>query len=309
MGMPKLTFERSIEIAKPPADVFEVVADLSRWRPWNPWLVMEPTATVTVAPDRRAYSWSGKVTGSGEMRITAEEPPRSLDLDLEFLAPFKSNAKVRFTLEPREGGTLVSWSMDSSLPFFLFFMKKVMTAFLGMDYQRGLSMLKDYVETGAVPSRFEEQGPAVYPGCEYVGITTECALDDFARRMHADFEKLREWQRTNHTQTAGSAFSIYHTWDLPGAKVKYTSGYPVVAPAIDLPPGLVAGVIPRLSTFKIEHVGSYRHLGNAWSAGMQLARSRVFRQSKSFPPFELYETLPGSVPESQQRVALHFPMS
>jgi len=305
--MPKLNLQRSIEIERSPEAVYEVLSDLSKWRPWNPWLVTEPSAEVTVAPDYKSYSWKGKITGAGEMKITAERPPTSLDLDLVFLEPFKSTAKVHFQLAPRGEGTHVFWSLDSSLPFFLFFMKKVMTALLSMDYQRGLNMLKDYTETGAVPSRLEQQGPSAYPGCQYVGLTTECAIDDLGPRMAADFDKLRRWKDTGGAVASDEAFSVYHTWDLAGGRVKYTSGYPVSAPAQGLPDGFVTGEIPKLSTFVIEHVGPYRHLANAWSVGMQLARNRTFRQSKSYPPFEIYSTPPGTVPENQQRVAVHFP--
>ena len=42
--------------------------------------------------------------------------------------------------------------MKSQLPFFLFWMVKKMKVYIGMDYERGLKMLKDYLETGLVPS-------------------------------------------------------------------------------------------------------------------------------------------------------------
>ena len=32
----------------------------------------------------------------------------------------------------------LTWTMDSSLPFFLFWMKKSMEGFIGMDYDPGL---------------------------------------------------------------------------------------------------------------------------------------------------------------------------
>lgn len=312
--MPKLNFEKSIDIAGSPERVFDVLSNLASWRPWNPWLVLEPTAEVTVAPDGKSYAWVGKITGEGEMRITAENRPSSIDLDLVFLKPFKSKAAIRFSIEPRPiesggQGTHVSWSMDSSLPFFLFFMKKLMTALLGMDYQRGLTMLKDYVETGEVPSRLGVQGPSSYPGCRYVGITTECAIDELGPRMAADFQRLQKWKETDGSGASGEAFSLYHTWDLPRGKVKYTSGFPIAAMPADVPADFVIGEIPKLPTFAIEHVGPYRHLGNAWSVGMQLARSREFRQSKSHPPFEVYTTPLGSTPETEQRVLVHFPAS
>jgi predicted transcriptional regulator YdeE len=125
--------------------------------------------------------------------------------------------------------------------------------------------------------------------------------------MAADFERLQRWKQVDGGQAAGDAFSVYHTWDLSGGKVKYTSGFPVSALPEDIPADFVIGEIPELPTFAIEHVGPYRHLPNAWSVGMQLARSREFRQNKGYPPFEVYVAPSGSTPEAEQRVLVHFP--
>lgn len=43
-----------------------------------------------------------------------------LAMDLQFLKPWKSFAKVAFHLEESTLGTVVRWTMESRLPFFLF---------------------------------------------------------------------------------------------------------------------------------------------------------------------------------------------
>ena len=70
-------------------------------------------------------------------------------MDLTFLKPWKSQAKVAFYLKEEGASTQVRWTIDSGIPFFLFWMKKQMEIFVGMDYDRGLTMLKDLVETGS----------------------------------------------------------------------------------------------------------------------------------------------------------------
>ena len=45
--------------------------------------------------------------------------------------------KVDFYLKSNENSTEVNWTMDSSLPFFMFWMKNQMVEFIGMDYDRG----------------------------------------------------------------------------------------------------------------------------------------------------------------------------
>ena len=80
--------------------------------------------------------------GSGGMTVTGEIENQRIDCDLQFLKPWKSQADVAFILEEKDGATHLTWNMESSLPFFLFMMKDMMTAMIGSDYERGLSMMK-----------------------------------------------------------------------------------------------------------------------------------------------------------------------
>ena len=126
--MPKMHIEKSISIDAPVDKVFKVLNDYNTWSTWSPWLIMEPDAEVKVEEGGKAYSWNGKLVGSGEMKMTAEDVNKSLHMDLTFLTPWKSQAKVWFEFESDGDKTKVTWFMDSSLPFFLFWMKKMMTA-------------------------------------------------------------------------------------------------------------------------------------------------------------------------------------
>jgi len=46
--------------------------------------------------------------------------------------------------------TKVTWTMNGCVPIFLFFMIGMMKAWIGMDYERGLMMLKELAEKGKV---------------------------------------------------------------------------------------------------------------------------------------------------------------
>ena len=119
-------------------------------------------------------------------------------MNLTFLKPWKSKAKVWFELkEGNDGVTTLHWLMDSGLPIFLFWMSKSMTALIGMDYERGLSMLKDYIETGSVPSSLSMEGINNYEGCKYIGIKRGCDLSAIGTEMSKDFGKLNAWMEGN----------------------------------------------------------------------------------------------------------------
>ena len=304
--MPKLNISKSITINAPVDKVFENLNDFNHWTAWSPWLIQEPEAQVKVSDDAKFYSWEGDRVGSGNMKITNEKQNESIDYDLNFLKPWKSYAKVRFEVKSNGKKTDVTWLMDSSLPFFMFWMKKMMTAFVGMDYERGLYMLKDYVEDGEVHSELDFKGTSSYEGCKYVGITTSCTMDEIGPKMKADLEKLGAFLEDKKDLVSGQPFSIYHKWNMVRGQVKYTSGVPVKSIPDNLPSGINTGQIPATNVYTIEHKGPYTHLGNAWSTLYNMQRSKAFKANKGVHPFEVYVSDPHEVDEEDLVTEVHF---
>jgi len=268
---------------------------------------MEPSAKTNVRDDGKFYSWEGKRTGEGEMKITNEISPKSLDIDLTFLKPWKSKSKVRFEIDPKGDESEVTWYMDGSLPIFMFWMKKMMEAFVGMDYVRGLNLLKDYIEDGEVHSKIAFDGKTKFGGCKYLGITTECTMDEVGVRMQDDFKKLGAWAQEHSEELDGNPFSIYHKWDMVSGKVQYTSGFPVKN-IPESPVGFVKGEIPETPVNTVTHIGPYVHLGNAWSTQYNMKQNKEFKINKNIDPFEIYLNMPGEVDELELKTQVHFPV-
>lgn len=55
-------------------------------------------------------------------------------------------------------------------------MKGMMAASIGMDFDRGLRMLKDYLETGEVHSKLDYPGQTNFEGFHYVGIRSQSSF-------------------------------------------------------------------------------------------------------------------------------------
>lgn len=305
--MPKLFVDRSIQIDAPVADVFAKLNDFNHWQSWSPWLIMEQGAKVTVSDDAKSYSWEGNRIGAGQMAITSEEANKKIQYDLEFLKPWKSQAKVWFDFAESAGGTKVTWYMDSSLPFFLFWMKAKTNAYIGMDYDRGLNMLKDYVETGSVPSELNLKGVETFGPANYVIKKTSTTIEDMPGDMQKDMGTLMEWA-ANNGGYEGYPITVYHKFDFVNRKVTYSTGLPVK----DLPAnpgnGFATMSIPAIQTYTVEHKGNYKHLGNAWSTGMNLSQNSVFKGSKKQHPFELYISDPRETDPNENVSEIRFPI-
>ncbi len=304
--MPKLYVEKSITIQAPVEKVFNTINDFTTWTRWSPWLIMEPEAKVTVSDDKKSYEWEGKKVGSGEMKISREEKNKSIHIDLTFLTPYKSHAKVWFEIQKEGKGTKVTWFMDSSLPFFMFWMKKMMIAFLGMDYHRGLEMLKDYVEDGDVHSKMSFDGAGKYEGCKYIGVKTTTDIAGIGPSMEKDFEKIWSYLEKHKEIVDGKGIAIYHKWQIVKGKCEYTAAVPVREFPADLPQGLITGEVPSTPIYKITHTGPYRHLGNAWSTMQNLQRNKAFKMNKNIHPFENYVNMQGDVKDNELTTEIIF---
>lgn len=305
--MSKMHIHKSITIDAPVVKVFNTINDFSQWRPWSPWLIQEPEAVVTIADDKKYYEWKGNRTGEGNMKITKEIEHKSLDMDLFFLKPWKSQAKVRFEFEEKGDATEVHWMMDSNWPFFLFWMKNMMTAFLGMDYERGLKMLKDYIEDGKVHSELEFVGKSNYEGCTYIGIKREVSFENIGKQMEDDFTKLEAFLKDKEELVAGTALAIYHKWLAVKQIAGFTSAIPVKVVPVNLPQEFISGSIPPTPTYSLKHTGSYEHLGNAWSTLYNMQRAKTFKSNKKIDPFEVYHNDPAHTPVKELLTEVNFP--
>ena len=133
-------------------------------------------------------------------------------------------------------------------------------------------------------------------------------MDQVGPRMAGDIATLFGVIGDKKDNIAGDVFSIYHKWDFVKKTVSYTSGIPVQSVPAVLPDGVFASSIPSTSVYTVRHVGSYQHLGNAWTTLYTMHRNKEFKMIKGLHPFETYVNSPGEVPDHELITDIHFPM-
>jgi len=305
--MPKIHVVKSSFINAPVSKVYDIVSDLGTWTAWSPWLIMDKDAKVDVSNGGKFYSWEGDRVGSGTLEVIGEDKDNRVDFDLQFLKPWKSEAKTWMEVRPKDGGTEIRWLMDSSLPFFMFFMKKMMIAFIGMDYERGLKLLKDYVEGGKVHSKLDFTKGVEYSGGPYVGIERTVALKDMDTAMTADFTELGQWTG-REDDIATDVICIYHKFDMVKEVCSYTAAVRFDSLPDNIPDAYVTGTQAPTRLVTVTHTGPYEHLGNAWTAGHAMMRNKEFKGQKRYHPFESYENDPHTTDPKELITHVNFPM-
>ena len=144
----KFRVERRAHIKAPPDRVFAKIRSFREWEAWSPWEKLDPDMKRTF--DGETYSWQGnKKVGRGRMEITSAEPPRRININLDFFEPWEAHNKTEFLIEPKDGGSDVTWSMTGDSPFMskLFGVFMSMDKLVGTDFEKGLDGLKRVTES------------------------------------------------------------------------------------------------------------------------------------------------------------------
>lgn len=300
--MTKYHIKRSIDIDAPQSKVAEALADFRQWPVWSPWLIMDRDTKLTYSDEQgkvgSSYAWTGELTGQGDMKVTSMAEDQ-LEMDLRFIKPFKSKAKVKFDIKALgDDECRVTWHMFGSIPFpiSLFVLPQVKSG-IGMDYARGLRMLKEYLETGGVASVVEVEKNGVVESNTFLGVPGNGNINkDVGDQVQACFDELMDYLMLNGIETTGPSFVIYNEFSIDSGEMSYICAAPV-DPETKPPEGgkVIRGELEAGQAIKVRHTGSYQNLGNAWSTGMSYARYNKIKTQKSPTGIEIYRNNPDDV--------------
>jgi hypothetical protein len=151
-GPKQIKVERQVTINKANGLVKEKLSDYKFFHDhWSPWTEKDPAMKTTYEGNPgeigHRYTWSGnKDVGSGAMKLVAY----SGDTIMQTLTfEREGDSKAYFILKDDNGGTNVTWGMMFDVGFmgrpFMLFMN--MDKMLGEDYEKGLSKLKNELES------------------------------------------------------------------------------------------------------------------------------------------------------------------
>ena len=147
----KYLVEKSTIISKPPAEVYNKIANLNHYKDWNPWAKTDPDAQTSITGDPmhvgHKYYWNGKKVGEGSLTVRSTVPSKAINFDLVFLKPFKSQAIDAWDFTQVDGGTKVVWRNSGAFPFPVArLMGPSITKQLNTQFEDGLRNLKEMCE-------------------------------------------------------------------------------------------------------------------------------------------------------------------
>ncbi len=145
---------RSIIVNKPVSDVFNYLKYLKNQDDWSPWRKKDPnmkqTFTGTDGEAGFVSKWEGdKIVGSGEQEIKRIVDNETIETELRFIKPWKSQSDAYLRVVGLESKqTNVTWGFKgkNKFPFSIFMLFMNMDKAVGKDFEEGLTNLKQHLE-------------------------------------------------------------------------------------------------------------------------------------------------------------------
>lgn len=108
---------RKVMIVAPVEKVFPRINTLRNWQEWSPWAKLDPEQQVAFEGPESGVGaimrWQGNSqVGRGAMAIIDSKPISDVRLRLDFVQPYETTSFAAFKLEPVDGGTEVTWTMN-----------------------------------------------------------------------------------------------------------------------------------------------------------------------------------------------------
>ncbi|MFK7999902.1 MAG: GyrI-like domain-containing protein [Polyangiales bacterium] len=308
--MPRYHIAETLPISLPAEEVHAKLSDFRDWPSWSPWTYMEKAVRLEYTEDAgvagHGYSWEGDVTGSGSMTLKSTTSSE-LVMDLDFVKPFKSHAKIRFDVVAKGDATDVTWHMDGSMPFFLFWMIPTMKAMLGSDFARGLKLFKEHAEEDVVRSRTEVVGVVDVDTKSFVAVRDTVAVADLGPSMRKTLPQAFEAASSRGFTPAGPPMSVIHNFDMKAQRCEYSAAIPVSGEGSVNAPA-EKGRIRGCRALKVVHTGAYEHLSNAWATAKAHQRHLKLKDSKVQGPFEVYMNDPSDTAAEALLTEIYLPI-
>jgi len=146
--------KRSIIIHHPLPDTFTYLKSIKNQNEWSPWKKKDPNMTQsfegTDGEIGFVSKWKGnKDVGEGEQEIISIIENESIDTELRFFKPWKSQSIGHLLVDKvDENQTLVTWGFSgrNPFPFNIFMLFFNFEKAVGKDFEEGLESLKEILE-------------------------------------------------------------------------------------------------------------------------------------------------------------------
>lgn len=304
LGDKKIDVKAKLLIPATPEQIFPHIVDLRLRESWNPFDDEDTTVKYSYAEQTQGvgaeYSWTSK-DGPGKIKIDEVQGNRLIRETLTFVDMNAVN-DVKFVLEPTEGGTNVSWTMEGrdGFPFLLRgIIGLSMNSTIESFYLKGLEHLKDVVLKAPAPvaqGTWSAIAEKPFAEVHYLAIKKTMPFAEMATFYGEQFPRLMETAEKNGMKPSGPPCGLFYVWDEANQRVEMAAAVPVANPQAVTPFEIIT--LPGQRCFTTDYYGPYEGSGAAHLAFDEHLASLGLQQKE--PVIESYVTDPMSVSDPSQ---------
>ena len=313
----KYSIEKSIIINTSLDTVWNNMINYSQKLKWSPWYVLDKDCERHSSGENLVEWFSedreSKIIWVWDQVIISIEDKKYIEWKISFIEPYKSHATNKFSLEDLwENQIKITWIVESSLPLYLFFLKKSIVSILWMDINRWLTMLKWLSEEWSLETDTEFLWIKQLSWFYYIWITRTCDFSECPELMKKDYESLTTLFKEKKYDIDSEAVTIYKNTDLSNWTFTYTVCFPVSKEdyeKITLEPwDFEKWVTWDTSWLNVRHYWSYKYLWNSWTYAYMYAKAYWHDVDKKLSSFEVYLNNPNDVAEKDLITDIYLPV-
>ena len=313
----KYSIEKSITINASLDTVWNNMINYSQKLKWSPRYVLdkdcERHSSWEVLVEWFSEDWESKIIWIWDQVIVSIEEKKYIEGRVSFMEPYKSHSINKFFIEDLWNNKIkVKWLVESSLVFYLFFLKKTVSSILWMDMDRWLKMLKWLSEEWSLETDTEFLWIKELAWFYYIWITRTCNLSENSDLMKKDYESLLSLFKEKWYIMSSEAVTIYRNTDLNKWTFTYTACLPVSKEdyeKITLETwDYEKWVTWDTSWLNVRHYWSYKYLWNSWTYAYMYARAYWHDIDKKLLSFELYVNDPNETEEKDLITDIFLPI-
>jgi effector-binding domain-containing protein len=306
--------EVAIEVDAPQATVFALVNDFRRFSLWAPWSDVDPNARFLYSGANRGegaiVTWDGAILGSGGQLIVESRPIDYVEIAISPGEP--GEARSWFRLAPGVGTTIVTWGFEADYGLNIIgrYFASMLGGVVARDYQRGLTTLKDLVES--LPSadfgNIEIEHITVKAvDIAYLPATSRSEPEAISDALGRSYFEILRFIDDHNLSSAGAPMSITRSFN--GSALSFDAAIPVRG-GYASSSSASSGVKVRRSyggpVVRVRHLGSYKILADTHrKISSYLAATGIERNGAAW---ESYVSDPGKVAENDLLTYVYYPI-
>lgn len=307
--------EENILINSPIKTVWENVVFFANSQKWSPWLILDTNCKSKITWEdwtlSAKYSWDWEFVWAWEQFHTEIVEYSEIKSKVVFLKPFKNIWEVYFKFEEIDWKTKVTWWMNSSVPFFIFFLKNMISKMISRDYRRWLKMLKWLCEKWGLNTKSDLEKNVLVDSFYWFWIKNNANTENIWEKMHSDITKLFEIAKEKDIKMINMLSFSTQKSDVMNWFFEYIVSFKVSKEDFDKIEenwDLEKGYFDWSNSIKVTHTWSYDYLENSWTLWMSSLRTLKLKKNKKLNPFEVYLNDPNSVEEKDLKTDIYIPI-